>query len=129
MSNEDKLAADIIDQVGAAPFETQAEQPAEISTQSGGNQAMTAAGIEEEADECMMPDSFLSPDKIRKATLELAGQIYCARAGEPVGNRSYDWTDAYVDAACVVTISVSEAKSRELFQLAANRLGLRNPLE
>lgn len=128
MTDENTYAEDSADQV-AASTETQTEQPAEASTESADDQAMTAAEAEEEAEEYTEPGSFMSQEDIRKNTLALAGQIFCAKSGEIIGNRSYDWTDAYFDAAGIVTIAVTEAKSKELFQLAAERLGLQSPLE
>jgi hypothetical protein len=54
----------------------------------------------------------------------LAGQIFCARAGEPVGNHAYGAREALIDAARVLTLALNSSEVERALGDAALHFGL-----
>ena len=54
----------------------------------------------------------------------LAGQIFCARAGEPIGRRYYGATDAMHDASLLLTVALNAGEVERYLSKAADALEL-----
>jgi hypothetical protein len=73
-------------------------------------------------------ESVAAQAQVMQSLLGLAGQIYCARAGEAVvdgrANRTYDHQDAVSDAAAILTLTFNAAHVEKALAAAAKAFGL-----
>ncbi len=68
-----------------------------------------------------VPDTRL---ELMERVAELAGQIFCARAGEPIGKRLYGATDAVREASLLLTVALNAGEVESFLGQAAEALKL-----